>query len=316
MQSVNGPIRTILTIIEAKKWVADIGVTPERFRERGERRNAMRYVGAYVAGSAIGDGRLVSAQGDSVKFRAFDYRTDQYIELEMTTVEFVEAYARHILPARLRRFRFAGLFRPKGRTARLSHCRQLLGSRETERSAPLTSRHDNASTAHVMPDELLEELPNEITSELKHGLFCSKCAQRMTRVIEIDGSMSCWMLKVALLVVAYLNTQRFASFSLAVDRESIQAALLQVLARLQAEATITEAEASREWMRYAHVTPGELFFHEAYYEVMLLFIAQQIAEQNAAEERLAEAMLSPAHHAARGPPKRNDSEKKDGVHPR
>jgi hypothetical protein len=49
---------------------------------------------------------------------------------------------------------------------------------------------------------------------------------------------------------------------------------------------------------------------------MLLFIAQQIAEQSAAEERLAEAMLSPTHHAARGPPKRNDSEKKDGVHPR
>jgi hypothetical protein len=167
-----------------------------------------------------------------------------------------------------------------------------------------------------MPDELLEELPNEFTSELKHGLFCSKCAQRMTRVIEIDGAMSCWMLKVALLVVAYLNTQRIASFSLAVDSEMIQAALQQVLARLQAEATITEAEASREWMRYAHVTPGELFLHEAYYEVMLLFIAQQIAEQSAAEERLAEAMLSPTHHAARGPPKHTDFKKKDGVHPR
>jgi hypothetical protein len=309
-------IEATLSILEAKKWVADIGVTPERFRERGERRNAMRYVGAYVAGSAIGDGRLVSAQGDTVKFRAFDYRTDQYIELEMTKVDFVEAYARHILPARLRRFRFAGLFRPTGRTARLSHCRQLLGSRETERSVPLTSRHDHTPTVHVMPTVAPEEIPDETTSKLKHGLFCSKCSQQMTRVIEIDGSMSCWMLKVALLVVAYLNTQRLASFSLAVDRESIQAALLQVLARLQAEVTITEAEASREWMCYAHVTPGELFFHEAYYEVMLLFIAQQIAEQNAAEERLAEAMLSPTHHAARGPPKRNDSKKKDGVHPR
>ena len=306
----------MLSIIEAKKWVADIGVTPERFRERGERRNAMRYVGAYVAGSAIGDGRLVSEHGDKVKFRAFDYRTHQYIELEMTKVEFVEAYARHILPARLRRFRFAGLFRPKCRAARLNRCRELLGSRETEPSAPLTSRHDHASTAQVMPDESPKELPDEFTSELKHGLFCSKCAQRMTRVIEIDGSMSCWMLQVALLVVAYLNTQRLASFSLAVDSEMIKAALQQVLARLQAEATITEAEESREWMRYAHVTPGDIFFHEAYYDVMLLFIAQQIAEQSAAEERMAEAMLSPAHHAARGPPKHTDFKKKDGVHPR
>jgi hypothetical protein len=175
---------------------------------------------------------------------------------------------------------------------------------------------DNDPVVHVIPAEAPEKAPEETTLELKHGLFCSKCSQQMTRVIEIDGSMSCWMLKVALLVVAYLNQHRFASFSLTVDREQIKAALQQVLARLQAEATITEAEESREWMRYAHVTPGELFFHEAYYEVMLLFIAQQIAERNAAEERLAEAMLSPAHHAARGPPKHTDFKKKDGVHPR
>jgi len=258
----------------------------------------------------------VSAQGDTVKFRAFDYRTDQYIELEMTKVEFVEAYARHILPARLRRFRFAGLFRPKCRAERLSHCRKLLGSVEAEPAAPLMPPQDNAPTVQLMPAEAPDELPDETTSELKHGLFCSKCAQRMTRVIEIDGSMSCWMLKVAMLVVEYLITQRFASFSLAVDIETIQAALQQVLVRLQAEANGTESKISREWMRYAHVTPGDMFFHEAYYDVMLLFIAQQIAEQNAAEERLAEAMLSPAHHAARGPPKRDDSKKKDGVHPR
>ena len=50
-------------------------------------------------------------------------------------------------------------------------------------------------------------------------------------------------------VVAYMNQQRLVSFSHAADRESIQAALLQVLARFQAEATITEAEESREWMR-------------------------------------------------------------------
>jgi hypothetical protein len=138
----------------------------------------------------------------------------------------------------------------------------------------------------------------------------------MTRVIEIDGSMSCWMLKVAMTVVAYMSQQRLALFSLAADTESIQAALQQVLVRLQAEANGIEAETTHEWMRYAHLTPGDIFFHEAYYDVMLLFIAQQIAEQNAAEERLAEAMLSPSYHAARGPPKRDDSKKKNGVHPR
>jgi Putative transposase len=79
-------------VVQAKNWVADIGVTPTEFRNRGQRKNSMRYVGAYVAGSAIGDGRLVSQQAHRVTFRAFDYRTDKYINLEMTKVKFVEAY--------------------------------------------------------------------------------------------------------------------------------------------------------------------------------------------------------------------------------
>lgn len=37
------------------------------------------------------------------------------------------------------------------------------------------------------------------------------------------------------------------------------------------------------------------FVYEANHGVILLFIARQIAEKNAAVERVAEAMLSPAH---------------------
>ena len=121
------------------------------------------------------------------------------------------------------------------------------------------------------------------------------------------------MLKIVL-VVAYLNQHRISTLALSVDIEMIQTALQQVIHRLQAEANITEAEESREWMCYAHVTPGDIFFHEAYYDVLLLFMAQQIAEQNASEERLAEAMLRPTQPAARGPPKR-DVIKKAGIHP-
>jgi hypothetical protein len=159
-------------------------------------------------------------------------------------------------------------------------------------------------------------LPVEDQTELKHGLFCSKCEQRMRRMIESDRSMSCWMLKIALLVVAYLNQHRISTLALSVDIEMIQTALQQVIHRLQAEANIDESETSCEWIRYAHVTPSDMYFHAAYYDVLLLFIAQQIAEQNAAEERMAEALLRPSHHAARGPPKRDDSKKKDGVHPK
>ena len=161
-----------------------------------------------------------------------------------------------------------------------------------------------------------EHLQVEEQTEIKQGLFCSKCEQRMRGFIEIDRSMRCWMVKIALLVVAYLNQHRISTLALSVDIEMIQTALQQVIHRLQAEANIDESETSRQWIRYARVTPSDMYFHAAYYDVLLLFIAQQIAEQNAAEERLAEAMLRPTQPAARGPPKRDDSNKKDGVHPK
>jgi hypothetical protein len=230
----------------------------------------------------------------------------------MTKLDFVEAYARHILPARLRRFRFAGLFRPTGRNDRLTRCRELLGSSRHEPASTSTTSHDISSSMPPISIDTQEHLPVEEQTDIKHGLFCSKCEQRMRRVIEIDGSMSCWTLKIALLDVAYLKQHRISTLALSVDIEMIQTALQQVIHRLQAEANIDESATSREWIRYAHVTPSDMYFHAAYYDVLLLFVAQQIAEQNAAEERLAEAMLRPTHHAARCPPKHTDFKKSWG----
>jgi|GEM_PF-4990639 hypothetical protein len=46
------------------------------------------------------------------------------------------------------------------------------------------------------------------------------------------------MLKIALLVVAYLNQQRLSTLALSVDIEVIKAAMQQVIHRLQAEAML------------------------------------------------------------------------------
>jgi hypothetical protein len=51
-----------------------------------------------------------------------------------------------------------------------------------------------ASLTEAKRNETPEALADETTSRLKHGLFCSNCAQRMTWSIEIDGSVSFWML--------------------------------------------------------------------------------------------------------------------------
>lgn len=84
-----------------------------------------------------------------------------------------------------------------------------------------------SSLTEATPNEAPDELPDETTSQLKHGLFSSKCAQRMTRVIEICRSMNYWILQHELLVVTYFNTQHLSSFSLAVDSELIKAARKQ-----------------------------------------------------------------------------------------
>ena len=104
-------VEVMLERLERKSWVCDIEATPEKYRNSGERRKSLGYVGKYVAGSAIGDGRLISERDGFITFLAYDYRTKQYITITLPREEFAVAYTRHILPHRLNRFRFAGLFR-------------------------------------------------------------------------------------------------------------------------------------------------------------------------------------------------------------
>ena len=78
---------------------------------------SLGYVGKYVAGTAIGDGRIIADEGGQITFRAFDYRTGKSIELTKSDRDFVDAYSRHFLPPRMHRYRMAGIFAPPGRSA-------------------------------------------------------------------------------------------------------------------------------------------------------------------------------------------------------
>lgn len=81
---------------------------------------ALRYLGAYVARTAIGDGRLLRVGDATVSFRWKN--RDAANRPEVSTipgVEFVARYLRHVLPRGLRSIRYYGFCHPAARVKRL-----------------------------------------------------------------------------------------------------------------------------------------------------------------------------------------------------
>ena len=79
--------------------------------------------------------------GRCVVIRIKNYRTGRREERRMTGEEFVQRFALHILPERMMRVRYAGLFFARRRAERLALCRRLLGVREADNTddAPCAS---------------------------------------------------------------------------------------------------------------------------------------------------------------------------------
>ena len=197
-------IDSMLSIIEQKDWIADVGATPQKYRDSGQRRMSLGYVGKYVAGTAIGDGRLISDEDGMVTFRAFDYRTGQSIEIKMPGPQFVEAFLRHVLPARLHRCRTAGIFAPQGRTARLDLCRALLGEPTAEQLAEA--------------DDEQNPLGGDADDQQEQGSYlpCPVCGEKTRQRFEIEARIICELLHVAATVVAMLRTGKELSIAAAI----------------------------------------------------------------------------------------------------
>jgi hypothetical protein len=214
----------------------------------------------------------------------------------MSKVEFVQAYARHILPARLSRVRFASLFSPRGRPERLDKCRESIARSMAAKVnslskplAPVVTAPANSETASDSPEPRI-------------GVFCPQCDTQMQTILEIDGSMSRFLLKTAWLVVAWLSQQRLPALLIPSDIDSITAALKHVLSHWQDEAFNLEHGVSLELMRCSHLTPGDLFYRDELYQTQLILITQELAKQQAYEDHLAQRLASPRRFAARGPP--------------
>lgn len=97
-------------------WNKDWGINIAPF---GTGENVIKYLGAYVARTAIGDARILSMDEHNVSFQWKDRANhDQRKIATITGVEFVKRYLRHVLPRGLRSIRYFGFCHPAAKKKR------------------------------------------------------------------------------------------------------------------------------------------------------------------------------------------------------
>ena len=98
-------------------WTKDWGV---HIQPVGSGASAVKYLGAYVARTAISDSRIVEVNDRSVTFRWKDRSDHNRLKSsKLPGVEFVARYLRHVLPAGLRSVRYYGFCHPAAKANRL-----------------------------------------------------------------------------------------------------------------------------------------------------------------------------------------------------
>jgi hypothetical protein len=103
--------------VDPAVWNKDWGV---HIQPAGSGASALKYLGAYVARTAISDARIVNVSDQSVSFRWKN--RDKGNRREISTVpgiEFVRRYLRHVLPRGLRSIRYYGFCHPAAKRSRL-----------------------------------------------------------------------------------------------------------------------------------------------------------------------------------------------------
>lgn len=116
-------------------WSKDWGV---HIQAAGSGASALKYLGAYVARTAISDARLHDFTTDSVSFRWKNRDGGDRIQTStFSGREFVARYLRHVLPRGLRSIRYYGFCHPAARANRMRV--QLHSGRVVQFGANLTT---------------------------------------------------------------------------------------------------------------------------------------------------------------------------------
>lgn len=103
--------------VDPSVWGKDWGV---HIQPAGNGRSALKYLGAYVARTAISDARIKEVSADTVTFRWKD-RSDgsRTKPLTLPGIEFTRRYLRHVLPEGLRSIRYYGFCHPTATANRM-----------------------------------------------------------------------------------------------------------------------------------------------------------------------------------------------------
>lgn len=97
-------------------WTKAWGIHIQPF---GTGETAIKYLGAYVSRTAIGDARIVSITDEAVSFRWKDRANGNRPRVEtISGIEFVRRYLRHVLPRGLRSIRYFGYCHPAAKATR------------------------------------------------------------------------------------------------------------------------------------------------------------------------------------------------------
>jgi hypothetical protein len=102
--------------VDPEVWGKDWGV---HIQPAGNGASALKYLGAYVARTAISDSRIQQVTTESVSFRWKNRDAHRAETLTLDGVEFVRRYLRQVLPRGLRSIRYYGFCHPAARANRL-----------------------------------------------------------------------------------------------------------------------------------------------------------------------------------------------------
>jgi len=102
--------------VDPAVWRLDWGV---HIQPAGSGAEALKYLGTYVARTALSDSRILKVSEDSVTFRWQDRQHDRTETVTLPGVEFVRRYLRHVLPRGLRSVRYYGFCHPAAKAKRL-----------------------------------------------------------------------------------------------------------------------------------------------------------------------------------------------------
>jgi predicted RNA-binding Zn-ribbon protein involved in translation (DUF1610 family) len=119
-----------------KKWVAFVKATVDGGR-------VLDYLARYVFRQAITNRRILSMDNGRVRFRYQDSRTHKWKALELDAGEFIRRFLQHVLPARLHKIRYSGLWHPR-RRSQLQALKALAAAEHSQTKPTNTSEKPRA----------------------------------------------------------------------------------------------------------------------------------------------------------------------------